>query len=123
MTAEFRLGRAALCALAGAVIAIGGCASNAPAVPDGIEQQIEKATSILDHENIASQYERQADVDAAAAKRHFGYAATYRRNTSPRSGVQEHETLAKHCENLARTYEKAANENLVMANLHRKLGR
>lgn len=111
----------ALVALAGAVVAIAGCAAQAPAAPVGIEQKIENASSRLDHEDVASQYEQQAGVDAATAKRHLGYAATYRKNKSPRSGVQAHENLAKHCENLARTYERAADENLALAKLHRML--
>jgi hypothetical protein len=122
MTKEFRgSGSPALILLAGAVIALAGCAAQAPALPAGFEQKIESASSRADHDDVASQYERQAAVDAAAAKRHVGYAATYRKNTSVRSGVQAHEALAKHCENLARTYQLAADENLVMAKLHREL--
>lgn len=124
MTIEFRwLSKVVFVAFSGATIALVGCSSSAPTVPAGLEQQLVNATSELDHENIASQYERQANLDAAAAKRHVGYAATYRKNTSPKSGVEAHETLAKHCENLARTYEQAANENLVMAKLHRRMAR
>lgn len=107
--------------LASAVLVSGGCSTQAPMAPAGIEQKIENASSRTDHEDIATQYERQAAVDAAAAKRHEGYAATYRKNTSLRSGVQAHATLAKHCENLARTYQQAADENLVLAKMHREL--
>ena len=114
-------GTGAIVALVAAVVALGGCADKAPAAPVGIEQLIESASSGQDHENIASQYERQAVMDAAAAKRHVGYAATYRKNTSPKSGVQTHEAFAKHCESLARTYEQAADENLALAKMHRNL--
>ena len=109
-----------LAALA-AAIALGGCAFSGPAPTDGIEQRIAAASSRADHEYIAQQFERQATVDAAAAKRHLGYAAVYRRNTSPRSGPQAHEAMARHCEALARTYEQAAEQNLALAKLHRSM--
>lgn len=83
----------------------------------------EMAVGELNHGAIAAEYERQAAINAAAAKRHFGYATTYRRNTSPASGVEAHKILAQHCENLARTYEQAANENLLIAKIHRQLAR
>lgn len=107
--------------IAGAVMTLAGCATQVPTSPVGIEQKIETASSRVDHEDVATQYEQQAGVDTAAAKRHVGYAATYRKNRSPRSGVTAHENLAKHCETLARTYERAAEENLALAKLHRVL--
>lgn len=122
MTEKSRsLSSGALAAFAFGAIALSGCAARAPGLPAGIEQQLEHATSALDHGTIASEYERQAALDEATATRHLGYAAIYRRNRTPRSGVQAHETLAQHCESLAHTYKQAANQNRVMANLHRKL--
>ena len=106
---------------AAAAIAATGCAAQSPATAVGIDQQIRNAISREDHEAVATQYERQASVDAASAKRHVGYAATYRKNRSQESGVQVHEAMAQHCENLAQTYEKAAGENLALAKLHRAL--
>lgn len=108
-------------AIAAAAITLGGCAAQLPSPPAGIEQKMENASTASDHNDVASQYERQASVDASMAKRHLGYAATYRKNTSPRSGVQAHENLAKHCEALARTYQDAADQNLALAKLHRAL--
>jgi outer membrane murein-binding lipoprotein Lpp len=108
-------------ALIGAAIAVAGCASPLPVPPAGLEQKIEHAVGRTDHEDLASQYERQAAVDSAAATRHKGYAATYRKNRSPRSGPEAHVALAKHCETIAQAYEQAANENLAMAKLHRGL--
>ncbi len=107
--------------LAVAVVSFAACATQAPAPPIWAEQKIENPRSRLDHEEIAAQYERQAVVDAAAAKRHQGYAAIYRKNVSPRSGAQEHLALAKHCENLARAYQQASDENTAVAKLHRQL--
>ena len=122
MTKDFRwLGTGALVTLVGTVLIVAGCAAQLPAAPAGIEQKIENASSRSDHEDVALQYERQAITDAAAATRHKGYAATYRKNVSRRSGLQAHLALAKHCEDLARTYEQAADENLVLARLHREL--
>lgn len=107
--------------LAGAVASVAACSTQVPTPPLGIEQRIENASSRVDHEELAAQYDRQAIVDAAAAKRHQGYAQIYRRNVSPRSGVEAHTALAKHCENLARTYQQAADENNAVAQLHRQL--
>lgn len=59
----------------------------------------------------------------AFAKRHMSFARIYRRNTSPRGGAEVHEPLARHCEKLARTYQKASDENVAMAGLHRDLAR
>ena len=111
----------ALVALVGAAITVAGCASQRPVPPAGLDQKIEHAISRADHEGLASQYEQQAAVASAAATRHKGYAAIYRKNTSPRSGPEAHVTLAKHCESLAQAYEQAASENLAMARLHRDL--
>lgn len=115
------VGTGAFVLIAAAAIAATGCAAQSPATAVGIDQQIRNAISREDHEAVASQYERQASVDAASAKRHVGYAATYRKNRSQESGVQVHEAMAQHCENLAQTYEKAAGENLALAKLHRAL--
>lgn len=122
MTKRFSwVGATARFTLAGAVVSLAACSTQGPTPPLGVEQRIEIASSRIDHEEIAAQYDRQAVVDAAAAKRHHGYAQTYRRNVSPRSGVQAHAALAKHCENLARTYQQAADENNAVAQLHRQL--
>lgn len=121
MTKDFRWPGVTAVLLAGAVFALAGCAAEAPTMPTSIEQKIENASSRQDHEELAAQYERQAGLDAAAAARHQGYAATYRRNRSLRGGLEAHENLAKHCDNLARTYQQAAAENLVMAKLQRDL--
>lgn len=43
------------------------------------------------------------------------------KNTSPVSGPREHLVLAEHCENLARAYRQAADENTALAKLHREL--
>lgn len=97
MMKDFRWpGTGGLVVLVCAVIAVAGCAAQLPEAPAGIGQQIANASSRSDHDDVAAQYERQAAADGAAAKRHNGYASTYRKNTSPRSGVSAHEGLARH---------------------------
>ncbi|WP_146039439.1 MULTISPECIES: hypothetical protein [unclassified Variovorax] len=113
----------AMAASAGTLLIAAGCASRPPEDSALRPARSERTVSELDHGAIAAEYERQAAIDAATAKRHFGYAITYRRNRTPASGVEVHETLARHCENLARTYEQAANENLHIAGIHRQLAR
>ena len=115
--------RGAGVALVAAMVTSAGCVAVAqgPTKPAGLEQKIEKASSRPDHEEIAAQYEQQAVADSAAAKRHQGYATTYRKNQGPRSGQQQSLTLAKHCDSLAQTYQRAADENLALAKLHREM--
>lgn len=109
-------------ALTAAVVAVAGCAAQDPPKLEGMEQKIETASTRLDHGAIALQYEQQAAADAASATRHQGYARIYRKNQDgPRSGGQQHLALATHCDTLAQTYQKAADENLAMAKLHRGL--
>jgi hypothetical protein len=104
-----------------AAIALAGCAAKGPSLPAGLEQKIEQAFSRGDHEDIASQYERQAELDAAASKRHQGYGATYRKNRPLRSGPNAQLALAEHCDRLAQTYRQASEQNVEMARLHREL--
>lgn len=107
--------------LAAAAVSLAAFSTQGATPPLEVEQRIQSASSRVDHEELAAEYDRQAAVDAASAKRHHGYAQTYRRNVSPTSGVQEHAALAKHCDNLARTYQQAADENSAVARLHRQL--
>jgi hypothetical protein len=107
---------------AGAVLAVAmltlvGCAAEAPVKPAGLEQKIETARTRADHEEIASLYEQQAGTDKAAAERHRRLARTYERSWTDRGGQTN---MARHCENLARTYQQAAEENLALAKEHRQ---
>lgn len=122
MTNDFRFaGTQLIFALAVTAVTLAGCATQRPTAPAGAELKIESASSRVDHEGLASRYEDQAATDAAAARRHQGYAAIYRRNASPASGPKEHLVLAERCESLARSYQNAADENTAMAKLHRAL--
>lgn len=123
MTTEFfrRVSKSACIALAGAALALAGCAAQETRAPTSVEPKIESVGNRVDHEALAIWYEGQAGVNAAAAKRHQSYAATYRKNISPKGEPEVHLALAVHCENLARTYEQAADQNLALARLHRGL--
>lgn len=112
-----------LITLAVAALALVGCEAHGPTFGTSIEPAIGSAVDRVDHEAIAVRYEREAAQNADAAKRHLGYAAVYRRNISPRSGPEVHLALAKHCETLAWTYQKAADESDAMAKLHRQLAK
>jgi hypothetical protein len=118
---QHRLLAALLLSLMGAG-ALSGCAVPATAILAAPEEGIDVALLAQDHEAIASAHERQAAADAASAKRHSGFAAIYRRNRSP-AGREAHEPLARHCEELARTYQLASSQKLSTARLHRELAR
>jgi hypothetical protein len=102
--------------------ALSGCAVPTFAVAAAPEERIGDALVAQDHEAITLEYERQATADAASAKRHSGFAGIYRRNRSPGSR-EAHEPLAKHCEELARTYQLSSSQKLSTARLHRELAR
>lgn len=105
-------------ALLATSLILGGCASQEPKKPSGIEQRIESANSPSDHQAIAAEYEKQATADKAASKMHQSLANKYKylsghKNFAPGS-------LSRHCSNLAKLYEQAAAENLELAKMHRE---
>jgi hypothetical protein len=97
--------------------------------PAGIEQKIEAARTRADHQEIAAVYEQQGDRDRAAAERHRGLARAYERGRvwsgppvgSASSVRAQNEGWVAHCENLARIYQQAAEENLALARAHRQV--
>jgi len=105
--------------LATAVLAVGGCATEAPVKPAGLGQKIENARTRADHEEIASLYEQQAGADKAAAERHRGFARFYARSGGPRGAPNP--GMRSHCETLAQAYQQAAEENLALAKMHRQV--
>ena len=107
-------------ALALAALAVAGCASPVATGWPTVDA-VDHGRTEPDHEQMARVYEHQAAISAGAARRHEGYAAVYRRNTSPISGPQEHLALAEHCDRLAAAYQQAADESLALAKLHRRL--
>ena len=113
-----RLVLGASAVLAAAILTLGGCAAEGPVKPGGLEQKIEAARTRADHEEIASLYEQQAGADKAEGERHRGLARAYGRSWTYKGG---HANLARHCENLARTHQQAAEENLALAKAHRQI--
>jgi hypothetical protein len=105
--------------LATTVLAAGGCATETPVKPAGLVQKIENARTRVDHEEIASLYEQQAGADKAAAERHRDLARFYARSGglkgTPIPGMRSH------CETLAQAYQLAAEENLMLAKMHRQV--
>ena len=115
--------------LAAVVLALGGCPAEGPVKPAGLEQKIEAGRTHADHQEIAAIYEQQAGVDREAMERHRNLARAYERGwvwAPPRVGGVNSErgknkSLVAHCENLARLYQQAAEENLALAREHRQL--
>lgn len=121
---------------AAAILTLAGCAAEGPVKPAGIEQKIEAARTRADHQDIAAAYEQQAEGDRSAAERYRGLARAYERGlvwSGPPVGSLEsirshagnlgsqNQGLAALCENLARKYQQAAEENLALAREHRHL--
>jgi hypothetical protein len=115
--------------LAAAVLILGGCPAEEPVKSAGLEQKIEAARTRADHQEIAAAYEQQAGVDREAMERHHKLARAYEQGwvwAPPRaggvsSGRRENKSLIAHCENLARMYQQAAEENLALAKQHRQI--
>lgn len=114
---------------AAAVLILGGCPTEEPVKSAGLEQKIEAARTRADHQEIAAAYERQAGVDREAMERHRKLARAYQQGwvwVPPRAGntssaPRENQSLVAHCENLARMYQQAAEENLALAKQHRQM--
>ncbi|GBG14774.1 RND transporter [Novimethylophilus kurashikiensis] len=102
----------------GAALLLGGCAIESPKKPVAIEQRIQSAHTPQDHQNIASEYERQAAADTAAAKAHSEMAQRYKYFTGPKGTAPG--AFSSHCDNLAKLYEQAAAENRELARLHQE---
>lgn len=115
--------------LAASVLTLGGCAVEGPRKPAGLEQKIEAARTSGDHQEIAAVYEQQAGVDREAMEWHRSLARAYERGwiwAGPRVGGvvsarRGNQTLIAHCDNLARLYREASDENLALAKEHRRL--
>mgnify|MGYP001579773457 CR=1 FL=1 len=117
-------------ALVLAILTLGGCAAEGPVTPAGLGQKTEAARTRADHQEIAAVYEQQAGVDKAAAERHRNLARAYERRHAAGGPLfdnttstlrSEKERLVAHCENLASKYRDAAETNLALAKLHRRM--
>jgi hypothetical protein len=127
--------------LAAAVFTLVGCAAEGPLRPADVEQKIGAARTRADHQEIAAEYEKQADWARDAAERHRGLARTYGAwlSNTPHGGAaigaqgaardvfaqsraqKANQDLIEYCQNLARIYDQAAEQNLALARVHRQL--
>ena len=111
-----------------AVLIVGGCATDRPVAPQGLEQRIENARSETEHRDIANTYDQQASLDKASAEKHRKLAQSYAKSWTPAppwnnkggSAIKGNPTMVKHCENLASLYEQASKANLELAAEHRR---
>ena len=85
-----------------------------------IEQQVEIAQSMADHEQVAQRFDEEADELDRKAAAHERLTQSYRRGAGggPKADTT---SLAKHCEALARSLRAAANEARTMAAMHRNI--
>jgi len=106
---------------------LGACATEGPPVaPAGVEQKVGAARTRADHQELAAIYEREAKDDKTAVERHRSRARSYEvahvgGGGGGGGGVGPNPTMAAHCENLARLYQQAAEENIALEKEHRKM--
>ncbi len=111
-----------------ALVVLGGCATQGPSSPQGIEQRVESARTESDHKDVASTYEQQAGVDKESSEKHRRLALTYANSWTPappwnsRGGTvpKGNPMMVRHCENLASLYEQASKANRELATEHRR---
>ena len=86
---------------------------------DQLMHMIQTAKTRADQEKIAAIYEQQARADQAAAENHRSMERLYK-GIDPTGGGRGSGQMAAHCKNIADAYERAAQENNSLAELHRK---
>ena len=84
-----------------------------------MSQAVQNAASKADHEALAEHYEEAAKEMQDKADEHKKLLSQYQ-SKSYLYGKQAQD-LKAHCQRLIDVYEKAAEENLSMAKLHRQL--
>jgi hypothetical protein len=94
------------------------CAERNPH-PMDMSQAVQNAESKADHEALAIHYEETAKEMQLKVDEHKKLLSQYE-SKSYLYGKQAQE-LKAHCQRLIDIYEKAVEENLSMANLHRQL--
>ncbi len=87
--------------------------------PMDMTQAVKNAKSKADHEALAEHYEEAAKEMQLKADEHKKLLSQYQ-SESYLYGKQA-EDLKAHCQRLIDIYEKAAEENLSMAKLHREI--
>ena len=79
--------------------------------------KIQQAKTRAEHEEIAGMYEQEARNERNAADEHRKTESLYK-NFDPSAGGRNPGQLARHCKNIADTYERAAHEHEALAALH-----
>ena len=97
---------------------LGGCTEPSPH-PMDMTAALQNASSKADHEALAKHYEETAAEMQAKVVEHKKLLAQYEAK-SYLYGRQA-EDFKAHCERLIDIYEKAAEENLNMAKMHRQM--
>jgi hypothetical protein len=97
---------------------VSACAEMDPH-PMNMDLAVQNAETKADHEALAKHYEEVAGEMRAKAEEHKKLLSHYQ-SKSYRYGKQAQDFKA-HCERLVDVYEKAAEENLEMARMHRQM--
>lgn len=112
-----------------AALILGGCATDKPIAPQGMEQRVENAHTASDHRDLAAAYEQQANTDREAAEKHRKLTLVYAKSWNPVVSLQGrtsatvptgNPSMVRHCEHLADLYEQASKANLELAAEHRR---
>ncbi|MFI3154985.1 MAG: hypothetical protein QX199_02390 [Methylococcaceae bacterium] len=84
--------------------------------PMDMSQAVQNATSKADHEALAQHYEQAAKEMLLKVDEHKKLLSQYQSK-----GFRQSKILKDHCQWLINAYEKAAEENLEMAKMHREI--
>jgi len=96
---------------------LSGCVSGGGVQAPTLHHRIEHARTRADHEDLAAHFEREAKTLRAKANEHEEMVRSYRWSGYAAANTD----YVRHCKELARTYLKAAEDNLGLAKLHRGL--
>jgi hypothetical protein len=91
--------------------------------PMDMSQAVQNATSKADHEALAQHYEQAAKEMQLKVDEHKKLLSQYRSIGYRYGRLPDDfvEYFIAHCQRLINVYEKAVEENLSMANLHRQM--
>jgi len=85
---------------------------------DNLAQAIANAKTPAEHEAIAEYYDKEAAENEAKAKLHLSAARSYEAFKSMKPVG-----MATHCQNLAKAFEKAAEQDKMLAAAHRAMAK
>ncbi len=97
---------------------VAACAERNPH-PMDMSQAVQNAKTEADHESLAQHYEEAAKEMQAKVDEHKRLLSQY--ESKGYYYGRQAEDLKAHCRGLINAYEKAAEENLEMAKLHRQM--